>query len=437
MQATAAEEVSLEQKQQYEAKVRENYQWNKKIGILHGIVHYTALGFYYQSTVLSAFIYALTGSRFLVGLISSLGALAHQIPQLFASTMIEHLPEKKKMMLWFGVGARLPWLFMSLAVLYLDKEATLIASMVLYSMATVFYAMYLLTWTDVMSKVIPLEYRGNYFGLRNFLASTATALAGLGAGKIVTLYSPTMVGYAVSFFLAFAVYFVDLWILSKTKEEPSLRVGSKSTVMEKIRQIPTLFREDNNFARYCFIRALASFCQMGFPFYVIFAMQQLNISDLDSRFGAIVGVFTFTQVFGRAVGNLLWGAISQKTGYKIPLEQACLIIGLASIATVFVNSYAGFIIVLAVAGVASAGFFLSGLNILMEFGKPHQRPTYIGVSNAIAGIGAFIPPFLGGVISQSVSFQAVYWITGIVCIISFLLMYFLVKDPRQIAAYWE
>lgn len=435
MLGTAAEDVSLEQKQLYEAKVRENYQLNKTIGILHGIVHYTALGFYYQTTVLSTFVYALTGSRFFVGLVSSIGALAHQIPQLFASAMVEHLSEKKKMMLWFGAGARLPWLFMSLAILFLDKEATLIASLILYAVATMFYAMYILVWTDVMSKVIPLEHRGNYFGLRNFLASTATSLAGLAAGKIVTMYYPTMIGYAISFFLAFAVYFVDLWILSKTKEEPSLRVGKKTTVLEKLAQIPSLFREDQNFARYCYVRALSSFIQMGFPFYVIYAPQRLNLTGAQAA--AIVGVFTFTQVFGRAVGNLLWGVISQKTGYKIPLEQSCLIVGLASIATVFMNTYAGFIIVLAVAGVASAGFFLASLNILMEFGKPHQRPTYIGVSNAIAGIGGFIPPFIGGIISQNISFQAVYWVTGIVCIISFFLMYFLVKDPRKIASYWE
>lgn len=130
MLGTAAEDVSLEQKQLYEAKVRENYQLNKTIGILHGIVHYTALGFYYQTTVLSTFVYALTGSRFFVGLVSSIGALAHQIPQLFASAMVEHLSEKKKMMLWFGAGARLPWLFMSLAIFFLDKEATLIASLI-------------------------------------------------------------------------------------------------------------------------------------------------------------------------------------------------------------------------------------------------------------------------------------------------------------------
>jgi MFS family permease len=114
-----------------------------------------------------------------------------------------------------------------------------------------------------------------------------------------------------------------------------------------------------------------------------------------------------------------------------------LIVGLTSIATVFTSSYLGFIIVLSIAGVASAGFFLSSLNILMEFGRPHRRPTYIGVSNAISGIGGFAPPFLGGIISQNISFECVYWITGIVCIISFCLFYFFVKDPRQIAEYWE
>ncbi len=424
-----------DEKSIYDAKVRENFIVNRQIGILHGIVHYAGLGFYYQTTVLSNFFFDLTGSRFLVGLVSSLGALANQLPQLFATTMVEHLPEKKKMMLWFGVGARLPWLFMSLAVLFLSGPATIAASLVLYTTATVFMGMYLMVWTDLMSKIIPIEFRGNYFGLRNFLASTATALVGVAAGKIIQMYYPSRTGYAISFFLAFAVHFVDLWILAKTKEEPSLRVGQKSTVMEKLAQIPTLFKADPNFARYCVIRAFSSFCMMGFPFYVVFARQVLE--PTPEQVGAIIGVFTFAQVFARAIGNLLWGAISQRSGYKIPLEQASLIIGLSSVVTALMRTYTGFVLTLIVAGVASAGFYLASLNILMEFGQSHQRPTYIGISNAFAGIGGFIPPFIGGIIAQSFSYQAVFMLTGVASVISFLLMYFLVIDPRKIAAYQD
>jgi hypothetical protein len=46
----------------YQEKVLDNYKTNLPIGISHGITHYAAMGFYYQSTVLSKFIFDLSGS---------------------------------------------------------------------------------------------------------------------------------------------------------------------------------------------------------------------------------------------------------------------------------------------------------------------------------------------------------------------------------------
>jgi MFS family permease len=285
-----------------------------------------------------------------------------------------------------------------------------------------------------MSKVIPLEYRGNYFGIRNFLASLATAGAGIIAGKIIQAYLYPN-GYAISFFVAFIIHFIDLWILARTKEEPSPRVAAKSTIMAKIKNIPVYFREDKNFARYCYVRTLASFIVVGFPFYIIFAQQKLSLDPRSAA--AAVGSFTFAQVASRAFGNLIWGKVSQRSGYKAPLEMACLIIGTVSVASAYINSYWGFIVALIIAGIGSAGFFLSSLNILMEFGKPYQRTTYIGISNAVVGLGGFIAPFLAGTVAQKYSFPAVFWMVGIISIITFFLFRFYVTDPRLIKEYRE
>jgi MFS family permease len=275
-------------------------------------------------------------------------------------------------------------------VLFAPKTIALPLSIFLYTIAMAFFGLYILVWTDLMAKVIPLEHRGNYFGIRNFLSSLATAGAGIIAGKIIQAYLYPW-GYAISFFLAFVIHFADLWLLAKTIEEPSPKVAKKATILEKIKDIPKYMREDNNFARYCVARTMASFIVVGFPFYILFAQERLA---LDPRAAAAaVGTFTFAQVASRAVGNLIWGKVSQRSGYKSPLEMACLIIGAVSVASAYISTYTGFIIALLVAGLGSAGFFLSSLNILMEFGKPHQRTTYIGIANAVVGLGGFIAPF--------------------------------------------
>ncbi len=417
---------------EYQKKVLENYRWNLPIGIAHGVTHYAAMGFYYQATVMSKFIFDLSGSSALVGVFNSLGSLAHQLPQLFGSALVEHLPRKKRMLIIFGLIARIPWLLLSLVVLAVPKPLALPLSIFLYTAAMSFYGLYILVWTDLMAKVVPLEFRGNYFGVRNFLSSLATAGAGIVAGKIIQAYLYPW-GYTISFFVAFVIHFIDLWILSRTIEEPSIKVSKKASIGEKIRDIPKYLKMDPNFARYCIARTLASFIVVGFPFYILFAQEKLA---LDARSAAAaVGTFTFAQVFSRAIGNLIWGKVSQRSGYKAPLEMACLIIGAVSVVSAYINSYTGFIVALLVAGVGSAGFFLSSLNILMEFGKSHQRTTYIGIANAVVGLGGFIAPFLAGVVAQQYSYPHVFWMIGIISIITYLLFRFYVKDPRQIEAY--
>ena len=436
---SAAEQVESERKEEdsgltYQEKVLENYKTNLPTGIIHGITHYAAMGFYYQSTVLSKFIFDLSGSSALVGVFNSLGSLAHQLPQLFGSALVEHLPLKKRMLILFGMLSRLPWLLLTLVVLFTPKEIALPLSIFLYTLAMAFFGLYILVWTDLMAKVIPLEHRGNYFGIRNFLASLSTAGAGIIAGKIIQAYLYPW-GYAISFFLAFVIHFADLWILARTIEEPSPRVSKKESIIDKIKDIPKYMREDKNFARYCIVRTLASFILVGFPFYILFAQERLA---LDPRAAAAaVGSFTFAQVASRAFGNLVWGKVSQRSGYKSPLEMACLIIGGVSVASAYISSYTGFIVALLIAGFGSAGFFLSSLNILMEFGKPHQRTTYIGISNAVVGLGGFIAPFLAGVVAQRYSYPHVFWMVGIISIITFLLFRFYVTDPRLIDAYRE
>jgi MFS family permease len=416
-----------DQQAAFDAKVRENYPANRVTGIMHGILHFTGLGFYWPNTVIPKFIFDLTGSDFMVGLTTSLGMFANQAAQLYGSAMVEHLAEKKRSLIWYGIWARAPWLLIAMAIMLLTREMTLPVVLILYFVASAYMGLYLLVWTDLMSKIIPVEFRGSYFGVRNFAASSATALAGIVAGRIIEqhLYPG---GYAISFFIAFLVMTADLFVLARTKEVPAIRVNPQVTVMQKLRSIPTYFAQDRNFARYCYIRSFSSISRAGFPFYILAAASRLGLTPQESA--ATVGTFTFALLVIQTFGNLFWGFFSQKRGWKLPLALSCLLVGIVSFIVPSLTTMTGFITVVAISGLSNSGFMLPSMNILMEFGKSENRPTYIGIASGISSVGAFLAPLLAGTVAQQYSYGALFYLIGVASIISFILLHFFVVDPR-------
>ncbi len=420
-------EPTPDDQQEFDEKIRDNYPKNRIIGIIHGIMHFTGLGFYWPNTVIPKFVFDITGSDFLVGLTTSMAFGMNQLAQLFGSALVEHMAVKKRPLLYYGLLSRAPWLLIALSVMFLSREYTFPVFLLLYIVANACMGLYLLVWTDLMSKIIPIEFRGSYFGVRNFLASSATALAGIAAGRIIEAYLyPT--GYAISFFIAFLVMTADLFVLSRTTEVPSLKVNPQISVGNKIKSIPTYFAKDRNFAMYCFIRSFSNISRAGFPFYILAAASRLNLTPQESA--ATVGTFTFALLVVQTIGNLVWGYFSQKRGWKAPLELSCLLVGVISFIVPSLNSMAGFITAVAVSGLSNSGFMLPSMNILMEFGKPESRPSYIGIANGVSAIGAFISPLLAGLIAETYSYNELFYFIGAASILSYILMRYYVIDPR-------
>jgi MFS family permease len=220
----------------------------------------------------------------------------------------------------------------------------------------------------------------------------------------------------------------DLFILARTKEVPAIRVSPQVTVAQKLKSIPNYFKRDKNFARFCYVRSFSSISRAGFPFYILAASSRLGLTPQESA--ATVGTFTFALLVVQTFGNLFWGFFSQKRGWKIALELSCLLIGVVSFVVPSLTTLAGFIAVVAISGISNSGFMLPSMNILMEFGRPENRATYIGIASGISAIGAFVAPLLAGTVAQRFSYNALFYMIGFSSILSFLLLRYLVIDPR-------
>jgi len=423
---------------EYQERVAVNYCYNYPYGIAQGLFFYAGMGLYNMSSIFSKLIFDLSGSNQIVGLMGTVMNLGFVSSQLIGTALIEHLPEKKGMMLRYGLFYRVPWLLMGLALLFLPPSVALAAIVCLYALCHFGNGIYILSFFDFMAKIIPVERRGEYFGRRNSLSVGAQAAAGGLAGLLVGRFSylggavyraPT--GYAVCFFLAFAVHLIDLWLLSRLKEEPSPAAGVKASVWMKLRSVPLLLRTDRNFAKYCFLRSLLQLGYYGAPFFIIFASQRIAMT------GSHLGVFTAVNLTAWACGTFIWGQTADRLGFKRIVEICTILLAAAYFTSPLLNTYSAFILFFIGSGFIMGGQVLSLDTIQMEFGKPDNRPTYIATTTLIGGITGVLAPVLSGFIADRYSFVALFYLLGGLMLTAAVITSRKVTDPRRVPEYWE
>jgi len=424
MNSQAAPELREED---YNVIIRQNYRHNIPFGMLQGFFFFAGMGLYNFPTIFTYFIYDLTGSSKIVGLLGTLTHFCFMASQFYGIAVIEHLPVKKHAIIRFGLSFRLTWLAIGLVALFFPPAAAVVPIFVIYTVGQLLNGIYILGFFDLMSKVIPLESRGNYFGLRNAVALASQAGAGYIAGMLVANFPVR--GYAFCFLLAFIVHMIDLGALSRFREEPASKTGTKGNVWSKLKGIPGLLREDANYRTYCLLRPLASLSWAVAPFFIIYAGQVIENVD------RMLGVFTAANLIAVGVGTYVGGKVANRIGFKKLLEISVLAIGAVFFATHLTNSSLSFLLFFVVYGVFSGGLMLSLDNLNMEFGRPERRPTYMATTNAVSGIIMSIAPVVVGFLADRVAYTAIFTVAGFIMITVALVISRRVVDPRLVETY--
>ncbi len=430
--------VSAEEISKYQERIRQNYTRNFPYGIAQGILFFAAMGFYHYSTIFTNYIYDLSNSDWIVGFMLSTMNIGFMFSQIFGSAAVEHLKEKKPALLLFGTIFRTSWLLIGIASVTLAAKTALYVSIGLFFIGQIFNGIYILIFFDMMAKVIPQEKRGPYFGLRNSISLFSQAGCSFLAGTLVSRFSygggdlyTAPLGYALCFFLAFAAHILDLGALRMIKEEPSPIVGQRTSALKKILGIPAFLRADPNYARYCILRSLL---QTGFtisPFVIGYARQQLTFT------GTTLGTLTSINLLSWSLGMYLWGRISSRIRFKRIMEISTIMLATVYFLSPLITSYTLFFIFFMIAGFIAGGQMLSFDNLLMEFGRPDNRPTYIAVSTLISGLTSAAVPVFAGYVAENYTYVALFYLFASLMVTAAFFMNRKVIDPRDIREYWS
>ncbi|RPJ44277.1 MAG: MFS transporter [Chloroflexi bacterium] len=406
---------------------RKNLRWNYIANVLDGGFFGLGIGFASFTTVIPLFVANMTDSAILIGLISAIHVMGFQLPQLLMARSVSRLKRYKPMVMWMTINERVPFLGLALIALYYQQLGALPAILLTFTMliwqglGAGFTAN---AWQNMISKVIPANIMATFLGMQssaaNLLASGTAILAGLILDR-----QPFPNNYALCFLLTFIIFIFSYFALGATREsehEVEILVEAPPPLLHSIREI---LRRDRNFRWFLVSRILVQFGLMAFSFYMVYA-------DSDLKAGTVaVGVLTSVLMFAQVIFNPLLGWISDRWSRKGLLEIGAVAIFLSAIIARIASSVAWMYPSVILAAVANTAFWTITMAMTMQFGEPHERPTYIGMANTLIAPATILAPLVGGWLADAYGYPATFLFAALAGLASVVVFHFFVSDPQK------
>ncbi|MEZ4639376.1 MAG: MFS transporter [Caldilineaceae bacterium] len=405
-----------------------NLRWNFTVNVLD--IMFITLGFSMISrdTVIPVLMSTLTDSKIAIGLIPALWAMGYYLPQLLMANFTEGLRYKKPfVVLVSGIGERLPYLAMALAVwLWAADRPTWAVVVILGGLLTASAAAGIATpaWYDMIAKVIPVHRRGIWSGTGRSLGAGLGIIGAYFVGRILVAF-PYPNNYAILFLIA-SFWIILSWVaLTLNREPPSEHVKPKMTTRQYLRKLPSVLRRNPNYSRYLISRSTIQLGAMAAGFYMVYGVERFAID------GATIGALTSVIIGTQAVMNLVWGSLGDRLGHKTVLMTGAFVLATASLLAWQAQSVLWIGVVLFLLGSFLAADAVSALNIILEFCAPEDRPTYIGLTNTLLAPVVTVAPILGGWLAEVSGYPVLFGVAIAASALGGLLMMFWVKEPRM------
>ncbi|MEN8172330.1 MAG: MFS transporter, partial [Chloroflexota bacterium] len=388
-----------------QAEQQINFKHNLRVNTSSLSLFWFGASFFAIRTICPLFLSYLTDNTLVFSILSVITSTGWLLPQLFTASWVQRQPVKKFIPVNVGFfSERLPIMLLPLAawIVLRSESFAVVLFLLLLTWHTVGAGVVAVGWQDMLAKIFPVEWRGRFFGITNFIGNGTGILGASAAAWILN-----KIKYPFNFMLTFGIagLFIFLsWIfLSLTREPASVPEENPPDRKSYWRNLPNFIRDDKNYRQYLISQALSSIGVMTLGFLTLYVLRKWGVG------ASMVSLFTTSMFGGSALSSLVFGWIGDKIGHKLVIEISNVLIGLAILIALLAPSPAWFYLVFALQGGASAGFILSGISIIFELCDENIRPTYIGLTNTVIGIFSGISPLFGGWIIDSLGFNWLFW----------------------------
>ncbi len=405
---------------------RRHLRYNVTVGLLDGGMFGFALGFGSFGTILPLFVASMTDSATLIGLVPAIHAAGWLLPQLFTASHTSQLRRYKRTVLLMTIHERIPFLGFAAVALLLPKiglQAGLLITFLLLTWQGLGGGFTANPWTSMISKIIPPENRGTFFGLQAGVANLFISGAAIAAGYLLQAYDAPL-NFAICFSIA-VLFFTISWIaLAMTRELADYDKVIDENPVPFWQGAAQILKRDRNFNWFLTARMLSQFATMGFAFYIVYALRRFHMDEVTA------GFLTATLTIAQTVANAGMGWLGDRVGHRLMVIVGAASATFSSLLAWLAPSLAWFFPIFILTGFANVAIWTNGMTMTVDFSGEKERPFYIGLAQTLTAPITIIAPLIGGWIADTLGFVITFAVSALLSVVMTLILIFLVKEPR-------
>jgi len=368
-----------------------------------------------------AFAVQLGASDYMLGLLTSLPALANLLAQIPAAIVIDKFDNRLEPTLKFAFISRSFYLvFAFLPIVPLPSNVKAWTFIICYTLMRFPGTICDVAWLALMGELFTPSLRARIFAERNMVCSLVSLVATLVAGKMLDALS-WPVNYAILYFVGYIFVMGSWYYLGRLKEKPRPYAGenARPAGLEAFKVV----WKDKGFLR--FIAAVAV-VYLGFHIpAALWTILWVKIMGLSNSwlgmFSTISGVMSF-------LSYNQWGKWSEKHGnLKVFIVTSGAHIIFPLLYGHFPSPYVH-LAINALSGFFGAGLSLCLFNALLDLSSDVSRPAYTAVYNITLGVSAFIWPMVGVSIYEMLGMTATLDLTFGIRVLGVAIAAYLLSD---------
>ena len=410
-----------------EAYVQKHLRFNFIVGLLDGGFFGLGMGFASFAAIIPLFVNHLNDAALLTGLVPAIHNRGWQLPQLLTAGWLSRLRRYKPLMLWMTINERVPFLglaVVALLVTQLSKPTILVLTFLMLIWQGFGGGFAANPWTNMISKVIPQELLGTFFGAQAAAFNGLAGVSAIAAGLILDKVAGPL-NFSLCFVLTFICMAISYVIVSFTREPESAprkeehRFAFWNTSLD-------ILKRDANFRAFLGVRVLSQFAGMGFAFYVIYAVRAYSMTD------AAAGIMVAILLIGQIVLSPLMGRLGDRWGHRGVMSIGALGAALSAVLAWKATSTSWFYLIFLLESVAIVAIWTIPLALSVSFAKNEdERPLYIGMANTLPAPATILAPVIGGWLADTAGFSATFILSAAFALLMAAALWFVVKDPTQ------
>ncbi|MCU1439870.1 MAG: hypothetical protein JWP85_867 [Rhodoglobus sp.] len=392
--------------------------------ILDGATFSFAISLLSETTILPAFVKALSDNSFLIGLLAAVFAIGHYLPQLVGAHLVRGRTRRKPLMLAIVVSERVGILAIAITAQLigdLDDGTILVLFFVAFCGYAITTGLIGPVYGDFIAKAFTRN-RGWYYAATQLMGGVLGFSSALFAEHLIKTYE-FPVGIQLCFWLCFALSFLSIFFVAGLKEEHYPHPDKRTSLWATLAEIPSLVASNRSYARFIVARSVLALSTLGVGFVVVDGLGSvLRVSDA----ALLAAVFILSQ----ALLGFLLSLLGNYLGWKLIVMLGGALIAVGMAAAVVGGSLPVYIAAFVALGGANAVTIIADPNMSIELAPAAKTSLYLGTTSTVLAPFFILGPLIAGALADVVSYRALFVVAGVLAIVGIVLAV-RIREPRK------